>query len=52
MTSKISWLDFTLNEDQKRELIFLGMEAALKHLQNFDWKVYQMERAKMVLNND
>ena len=50
--SKISWLDFTLNEDQKRELIFLGMEAALKHLQNFDWKVYQMERAKMVLNND
>jgi hypothetical protein len=29
-----------------------GVEAAILHLENFDWEKYKLERAEMVLNND
>lgn len=51
--SNISWLNFSLTDDEKRKLIVHGVEAALKHLEEFDWKKYQLARAKMVVyNND
>lgn len=50
--SNISWLNFSLTDDEKRKLIVHGVEAAITHLENFDWKKYQLERAAMVLNND
>ncbi len=50
--SKISWLNFSLSDDEKMELIVLGMKAGLKHLENFDWEKYQIARAAMVIHND
>lgn len=50
--SKISWLNFSLGDDEKRKLIIHGVEAALTHLENFDWKKYQIARAEMVVNNN
>lgn len=50
--SNISWLNFSLTDDEKRKLILHGVEAAIVHLEKFNWEKYQLERAAMVLNND
>lgn len=50
--SDISWLNFSLGDTEKRKLIIHGVEAALTHLENFDWKKYQLARAEMVVNNN
>ncbi len=42
--TELSWLNFFMNESQKKELFVKGAQAAIAFLENFDWDVYKTER--------
>jgi NTE family protein len=45
--TKISWLNFNLNEKEKATLFIKGVETALDFLEKFDWDNYREERMKL-----
>jgi NTE family protein len=46
--TKINWLNFNLSRKQKIILFTKGMEAALKFLEDFNWKEYKNARTQLV----
>ncbi|GAB3420020.1 patatin-like phospholipase family protein [Niabella aquatica] len=42
-----NWLDFNMNEKNKRALFTQGVRAAIAFLENFNWDIYKKERARV-----
>jgi predicted acylesterase/phospholipase RssA len=47
----INWLNFELEDKEKKQLFEAGAVAAKQFLINFDWKTYKSERNAWVKNN-
>lgn len=43
-TKRFSWLDFSLDEDEKLELFKRGVDTAAFFISNFDWEKYKQSR--------
>lgn len=48
--TKANWLDFNMNDADKKALFEKGVESALNYLENFNWKNYKEQRAKIYKN--
>ena len=47
-----NWLNFKMNDEQKKKLFLLGAQKALDFISNFDWETYKKSRELLTQLND
>jgi NTE family protein len=50
--SQYNWLDFNMNDENKKSLFMLGAQKAIEFLETFDWTKYKEIRQKLIANLD